>query len=100
MERIVRESLLTSSPGPGEPAIAEAEVDELQTRRADDQSSLERLARDHYSEHLISRAEFLTARTPQQERIAAADRLIRRDQREAYQDDHRSSTGFAGRQGH
>jgi len=76
VERIVRESLLISSPGPGEPAIAEAEVHELQTRRADDQSSLEQLARDHYSEHLISRGELLAARTPLQERIAAADRLI------------------------
>lgn len=51
-------------------------MSKLQTRRAEDQTSLEQLARDHYSEHLISRAEFLAARTLLQERIAASDRLI------------------------
>ena len=47
-----------------------------QAQRADDQASLEQLARDHYSERLISRAEFLAARKPLQERIAAAERAI------------------------
>jgi len=53
-----------------------AEISTLQSGRAEDQAALEQLARDHYSEHVISKAEFLAARMPLQERIAAAERLI------------------------
>jgi hypothetical protein len=51
-------------------------VSRQRAQRAKDQATLEQLARDHYSERLISRAEFLAARKPLQERIAAAERAI------------------------
>jgi len=77
VERIVAQSsLLGSQSPPVAPATAAADVANLQAQRVDDQASLEGLARDHYCEHLISKAEFLAARTPLQERIAAAERLI------------------------
>ncbi len=77
VERIVDQSSLLALHGsPVAPAITAADVSKLQVERADDQASLEGLARDHYCDHLISRAEFLAARAPLQERIAAAERLI------------------------
>lgn len=77
VERIVRQSQLLSLNGPPVEAVtSEADVSTLKTQRADDQASLEQLARDHYSEHLISRAEFLAARVPLQDRIAGAGRSI------------------------
>ena len=39
---------------------------------AADEATLEMLAKDHYVDHLISRAEFLAARGPLEERISAA----------------------------
>lgn len=77
MERITAQSSRLIDCGPPiKTATTEAELTSLQTGRAEDQASLEQLARDHYSEHVISRAEFLAARMPLQERIAAAERLI------------------------
>jgi len=77
VERIVQQSqLLSLNAPPVEAAISEADVSTLRTERAADQASLEQLARDHYSEHLISRAEFFAARVPLQERIAATGRSI------------------------
>ena len=76
VERITAQSSRLIDCGPPiETATTEAELTSLQTGRAEDQASLEQLARDHYSEHVISRAEFLAARMPLQERIAAAERL-------------------------
>jgi len=77
VERITAQSSRLIDCGlPIETVTTEAELSSLRTGRAEDQASLEQLARDHYSEHVISRAEFLAARMPLQERIAAAERLI------------------------
>ena len=76
MKRIVLRSPLLFQGASDEAPVSEAEVSRQQAQRADDQATLEQLARDHYSERLISRAEFLAARKPLQERIAAAERAI------------------------
>ena len=77
MERIAAQSSRLIECRPRiEPAISAAEIGKLQSGRAEDQAALEQLARDHYSERVVSKAEFLAARMPLQERIAAAERLI------------------------
>ncbi len=76
VERIMLRSPLLSRCASDEAAVSEAKVARQRAQRADDQATLEQLARDHYSERLISRAEFLAARKPLQERIAAAERAI------------------------
>ena len=76
VKRIVLRSPLLFQGASDEAPVSEAEVRRQQAQRADDQATLEQLARDHYSERLISRAEFLAARKPLQERIAAAERAI------------------------
>jgi hypothetical protein len=76
VEQIVLRSPLLSGCASDEAAVSAAEVSRQRAQRADDQATLEQLARDHYSERLISRAEFLAARKPLQERIAAAERAI------------------------
>ena len=76
VKRIVLRSPLLFQGASDEAPVSEAEVSRQQAQRADDQATLEQLARDHYSERLISRAEFLAARKPLQKRIAAAERAI------------------------
>ena len=46
----------------------------------DDEDSLEQLARDHYAERLIGRAEYLAARQALEERIEATRSQLRRQQ--------------------
>jgi len=69
-------ALLPCSSSFAEAILSGAEITRLGSQWATDQAALEQLARDHYSERLISRAEFLAARNALGGRIAEADRQI------------------------
>lgn len=81
LEDVVRDLVIQALAGPGLMAAAadpasDAEVTGLAEQVATDEAALEQLARDHYADRIITRAEYMAARGALENRISAAQDRI------------------------
>ena len=86
-EELVRDEMFAAlAEGAAVPAAVDDDLAAREAGLVADRAALEQLARDHYVDRLIDRAEFLAARKPLQERIAEAEAAIARGRRHATPD--------------
>lgn len=81
-EDLVRDALFVAlAEGAAVPAVEDRNPADVEAGLLADRAALEQLARDHYVDRLIDRAEFMAARKPLQERVAQAESDIARSRR-------------------